>query len=341
MRKSISDHCWPVIHGPQDWDAVMLDPASTEAGSSRRIEVLMNPQTHRQFVLEQAKRFQAAGWTVLYCVYSYHRAVDVVQGLIDDAQAAGVEPVVFQEDPLIKEKSVAKHKDYGDDFEFPGSEEEYDDAGFVMVTPNNKLQSKVERAIEQLSRYSDGPVKVLVVDEFARRPGSLDFNQVDDHHPLARLTVPTPVQSVEPQPCPYCGALLGVQFGATGFRYDCQRRAQHRAIGHSVQYEAPATIPLRKPGSQQPRTPRRAWTEEDSAKAVDLRLQGLTYRAIGEQLGRSEGAVKRHLASGGIQGTRVRQQLRKAVNTALADLDRRDAEDLALRQAGALITPTT
>jgi biotin operon repressor len=336
MRKSISDHCWPVISGPQDWDAVMLDPASTEAGSSRRIEVLMEPQVHRQFVLEQAKRFQAAGWTVLYCVFSYDRAVKVVQGLIDDAKAAGTEPVVFQEDPLLLEQSVATLKDYGADFEFPGSAEEYDDAGFVMVTGNRLLQSKVEKALAQLSRYSEEPVKLLVIDEFSSKAGSLVFDGVDKQQGLARLSIPAPVLTVEPQPCPYCGRLLRVTADKKGLKYFCERRSKHRANGHPDRYEVSATVPLLKAGgSYRPLSTRRAWTEEDSAKAVELRRQGLTHKAIGEQLGRSRAAVEEHLRSGGIQGTRVRQQMRKAVEQIIAEQDRQRAAQRAAMAAAA------
>jgi len=320
MRKAISDHCWPVIHGAKDWDAVMLDPASTEAGSSRRIEVLMNPQTHRQFVLEQAKRFKAAGWTVLYCVNSIHRAVDVVQGLIDDAKAAGIEPVVFQKDPLLWDKTIARYKDYRDDFEFPGSADGYDDAGFVMATATN-LQSKVERAIEQLSLYSEQPVKVLVIDEFIRHASSLDFKgHVREHH-VARVAVSSPVRSIEPQPCPFCGAMLGVQLGNTGLMYRCGRKKMHRAVGPSKSYGVTATVTVYSPVGRKPKTSRRAWTEEESARAIELRRQGLTYKAIGEQLGRSMYAVRFLLSQGGYEGIKQRQATRAYLRQRIAEMD--------------------
>lgn len=321
MRASNSDNCWPTIHGPQDWEEVMLDPATTEAGSFHPLHRLMEPQVHRQFVLEQARRFSEAGWVVFYCVLSYHRAVEVVQGLVDDAKASGQEPVVFGEDPLMYAATVTRHKDYGPDFEFPG--DGYAAVGDAIATGGKKV--KLAEILRLAEEQAPGKPVVLMYETAAL--SKLEINTEGAQPPLLRpavLALTPAVVSATLQSCPYCGGPVGVNLRPQrGLSRECQRQAQHRKAGKPLIWREPACVPVKRPGSQVKLTTRRGWSDADSELAFTLRKQGLTYAAIGEQLRRSKRAIRSHIRSGGNQGTRARQATRKILEGYQAEYTRK------------------
>jgi hypothetical protein len=261
---------------------------------------------------------------VLYAVYSYRRSVEVVRGLIADALEAGVEPVVFQEDPLMLDENKAVFAEYAkDDFCFPGSTDLYDDAGFTVVSGVCHLKGKVEKALEQLSA-EDSETKILVIDE----RGAPRKAVLDRYDSSALLVVPQPMQSLEPLRCPYCQCkLFAYQHSSGQIMYRCFRRGRHRAQNKPREFQVSATIKIYDGGVKKAATDktiqRRLWTQAESEQAIGLRKQGLSYPAIGKVLGRSKHSVKSHLSGGGHEGIKKRQATRAYLRermAAMADL---------------------
>jgi len=291
----------------------------------------MTEQTHRQFVLEQAKRFKAAGWTVIYAVNSYRRSVEVVQGLIDDALAAGVEPVVFQEDPLMEGHNKARFlaAAASEDFCFPGQgiDELYDDAGYVVAAGPGALAGKVETALGQLSDHGAIEARLLAIEE--RERVACKGGLAHAGH-IAHLVVPPPVQALEPKPCPYCRADLYVKRRQNGqLMYDCHRYGQHRKNGRSDRYEVSATVTIVDRSTERETYTRQViykpWSQGESEKAKQLRSQGLSYPAIGKVLGRTVRSVGSHLWTGGYEGTLQRQSTRAYLRERIAAIDAANA----------------
>jgi hypothetical protein len=230
MRSDI-EHCWPVIHGAADWDDVMLDPASIEVGSSHRIERLMVEDVHRQFVLEQARRFKVAGWHVIYAVFSSHRAVAINAGLIADAEAAGEKPLVFEPDPLMEDLKLRKQ---GYD-EIPGSEHKY--MGTFAVTGARAAAAKVASVVKVLRREDgiDGPLLLLHEWTSISSPSFHHGNEAGGE--LTTVAIPLPLRTLTPC-CGVCGRSLTARIDRIhGLVLCCQR--------HAPRFNAPATVSLR------------------------------------------------------------------------------------------------
>jgi hypothetical protein len=158
-------------------------------------------------------------------------------------------------------------------------------------------QKRVEIAKE---RNQEMGLKSLVVTEVLNNVG------------VGYVRLPASVTSLGTARCSVCdlpaflswNRALALPFWSC---YHVEKQFQRTA---ATSYQAHGKGPHRLAG-RTPSHPQSPWSHEEEQKARQLRDQGLTYRQVGERLGRSCGSVEQFLSvRGGMAGTAARQKAR-------------------------------
>lgn len=129
------------------------------------------------------------------------------------------------------------------------------------------------------------------------------------------LFIPRPVTSIGTKTCPHCKreAFIRWEVSVVTHRWCC-RCPESKAACSRLRLTA-SVSGKPKPQQQSPLRKHKPWTLEESERAAQMHADGMTYRAIGEVLGRSKVSVSLHLRSGGYEG----RQQRKALADAFSD----------------------
>lgn len=131
------------------------------------------------------------------------------------------------------------------------------------------------------------------------------------------IEIPREVVTLEPSPCPHCGAKVFISHFRNSLIVTCQSKSHPR-------WEAALSPPIRRSkgaglgrhGAKREcgTGTRQRWTPDEEITAKGLRAQGLTYREIADVMKRPMRSVQCFLHGGGMEGTRKRQQARSYLN---------------------------
>lgn len=175
--------------------------------------------------------------------------------------------------------------------------------GHALVLHTHRNKKAVKRQLELVKLQA---MKPLVVCCAASCVNVADGGMVE---------VALPVSDIRPSQCPACHKSIFIEWNKALRIHFVRCHHGTRAKDALNSFSQRISIrPSHQWGVVHPRANGRDgyrfWSESESVHAQELRTQGLSYAAIGEQLERSARSVEQHLRAGGIEGTRKRQQRR-------------------------------
>lgn len=180
------------------------------------------------------------------------------------------------------------------------------EVGHALVLHTHRNQGEIKRELGLVRLQEKKP---LIICCTARRVNVANGGMVE---------VALPVNTIRPVQCPICHKSVFMEWNKA-------LRIHFVRCGHGVR-ASDAVHPFLQRISINPsqkwgvvrRRPKgesgyRYWSETESTNAKELRAQGLSFAAVGEQLERSAKSVETHLRVGGIEGIRQRKALRESL----------------------------
>jgi len=181
--------------------------------------------------------------------------------------------------------------------------------GVIYLVNNNWRGQEILEVIpnaQTICAAKNRQKRVEIAKEGNQEVGLKSLVMTETVRPLDEsfLTLPTAVRSLEPIRCAVCSRDTFLSWcHSSGPSWICDHG------GNRNRFKRDAGLPQQNGNNVRNRT-HRPWSYKEEELARNLREQGLTWKQVGEQISRSEAAVKIFLLNGGMAGTAARQKAR-------------------------------